>query len=450
LFFTTFMTKNSLKQELRKLVVPLMVETLLVMMLGLTDTIMLGQYSDNAVAAVGMVNQILQLVLLLFTIISIGTSVLCSQYLGAGRRTRMIQVTGVSLLLNLVLGLLMSGLLFLAAHPILSFMGMRDELMQYGLVYLQIVGGFVFTQAITNTVSASLRAENKVVYPMMVIAVTNILNIVGNYTLIFGHFGCPQLGVMGAGISTSISRVVAMVVILVIMHYKHISSFPLRLFRPFPFKELRNLLKIGMPSAGENISYNLQQLTLLYFINFISNEALATRTYVVNVVMFVYMFAICMANGGSICIGHLVGQHKYRAAFLMGRFVWRWAAVVSVVFSLVCALCGPWIMDALTDNEEIIRLGCTVLWIDLLLEAGKSINIYATNALRATGDVMFPFYLGVIAQWGLGVFLGWLFGIYFGWGLIGMWFAFVLDEDIRGAIFIARWNSMKWAHKGFC
>lgn len=444
------MVRNSLKLELRKLVVPLMVETLLVMMLGLTDTIMLGQYSDNAVAAVGMVNQILSLVLLLFTIISIGTSVLCSQYLGAGRRNRMIQVTGVSLLLNLVLGLLMSGLLYLAAHPILSLMGMRDELMQYSLVYLQIVGGFVFTQAITNTVSASLRAENKVVYPMMVIAVTNILNIAGNYTLIFGHFGCPALGVMGAGISTSISRVVAMVVILVIMHYRHIASFPMRLFRPFPFKELRNLLKIGLPSAGENISYNLQQLTLLYFINFISNEALATRTYVVNVVMFVYMFAICMANGGSICIGHLVGQHKHRAAFLMGRFVWRWSAVVSVAFSLICALCGPWIMDALTDNDEIIQLGCTVLWIDLLLEAGKSINIYATNALRATGDVMFPFYLGVIAQWGLGVFLGWLFGIWFGWGLIGMWFAFVLDEDIRGAIFIGRWNSMKWAHKGFC
>ncbi|MDO4497874.1 MAG: MATE family efflux transporter [Bacteroidales bacterium] len=444
------MTKNSLKLELRKLVVPLMVETLLVMMLGLTDTIMLGQYSDNAVAAVGMVNQILSLVLLLFTIISIGTSVLCSQYLGAGRRTRMIQVTGVSLLLNLVLGLGMSGLLYVAAHPILSFMGMRDELMQYGLVYLQIVGGFVFTQAITNTVSASLRAENKVVYPMLVIAITNLLNILGNYTLIFGHFGCPSLGVMGAGISTSISRVVAMLVILIIMQRKHISSFPMRLFRPFPFKELRNLLKIGLPSAGENISYNLQQLTLLYFINYISNEALATRTYVVNVVMFVYMFAICMANGGSIVIGHLVGQQRYRAAFVTGRYVWRWAAMVSVVFSFVCALCGPWIMNALTDNEEIIRLGCIVLWIDLLLEAGKSINIYATNALRATGDVMFPFYLGVIAQWGLGVFLGWLFGIYFGWGLIGMWFAFVLDEDIRGAIFIARWNSMKWAHKGFC
>lgn len=445
-----FSTKNSLKLELRKLVAPLIVETLLVMMLGLADTLMLSRLNDNAVAAVGMVNQILQLVLLLFTIISIGTSVLCSQYLGAGRYTRMVQVTGVSLIVNLVLGLLVSVLLVLAAGPVLTLMGLRNELMADGKIYLQVVGGFIFLQAITNTVSASLRSANKAVYPMMVIAVTNILNIIGNYTLIFGHFGCPALGVEGAAISTSISRGIAMVVILFIMRYRHIQSFPSRLFRPFPFKELRNLLKIGLPSAGENISFNLQQLTILFFINVISNEALATRSYVTNVVMFVYMFAICMANGGSIVIGHLVGANKVQAAYLMGKFVWHWSAVVSFFFSLICALCGPLIMGGLTDNTEIIRMGCIIFWVDLLLEVGKSINIYATNALRATGDVMFPFYLGVVVQWGVGVFLGWLFGIFFGWGLIGMWFAFVLDENIRGAVFVRRWNSRKWANKGFC
>lgn len=445
-----FSTRNSLKLELRKLVAPLVVETLLVMTLGFADTLMLSRLNDNAVAAVGMVNQILQLVLLLFTIISIGTSVLCSQYLGAGRYNRMVQVTGVSLIVNLILGLLVSGLLVVAAGSILNMMGLREALMADGKIYLQIVGGFIFLQAITNTVSASLRSANKAVYPMLVIAVTNILNIIGNYTLIFGHFGCPKLGVEGAAISTSISRGIAMVMILIIMSYKHIQSFPGRLFRPFPFKELRNLLKIGLPSAGENISFNLQQLTILYFINIISNEALATRSYVTNVVMFVYMFAICMSNGGSIVIGHLVGANKVRAAYLTGNFVWHWSAFISVCFSFICAFCGPLIMSSLTSNEEIIHLGCIIFWVDLFLEVGKSINIYATMALRSAGDVMFPFYLGVVVQWGVGVFLGWLFGIYFGWGLVGMWIAFVLDENIRGFVFVRRWNSQKWANKGFC
>lgn len=439
----------SLKKQLRLLVGPIFIETLLTMTLSVVDTFMLSRYSDNAVAAVGMDTQLLSLVFLLFTIINAGTSVLCSQYIGAGEKRRFLQVSGVALVLNLLVGLTVSLILFLFSQPILSLMGVRQELMPYGDRYLQIVGGFAFLQAVSTTISAILRSADKAQYPMMVIAVVNVLNIFGNYCFIFGKFGLPAMGAEGAAISTTLSRLVAMVILIVLLRQKLIPSLPLRLFRPFPWRELRNLLHIGLPSAGENISYNLQQLTLLYFVNMISNEALATRTYAVNVIMFVYLYAICMAQGGSILIGHLVGMGRTRATFLMGRYVWRWSVIVSLSLSLFLALIGPWVFPMLTDNAEIIRLGCTVLWVDLLLEAGKSINIYATNALRAAGDVYFPFYLGVIVQWAVGVLLGWVFGIWLGWGLIGMWFAFVLDEDIRGFVFIRRWNSMKWARKSF-
>lgn len=102
-----------------------------------------------------------------------------------------------------------------------------------------------------------------------------------------------------------------MVILFVILFRKHIPRFPLSYFCPFPFVELKNLLKIGVPSAGENMSYSFSQVVLTYFINMLGNEALATRTYVVNIVMFVYLFAIAMAQGGAICIGHLVGERKF-------------------------------------------------------------------------------------------------------------------------------------------
>lgn len=443
------MKNNELKKELRKLVIPIIIELLLVMTLGVMDTFMLSQYSDNAVAAVGMVNTMLQLVFLLFAIINTGTSVLCAQYLGAKRWDRQVQVTGVALIMNLIIGIIVSLLLFLFARPLLEFMGLREELMEYGISYMELVGGFAFTQALSNTISASLRSANKANYPMMVIAVCNIVNIIGNYALIFGHFGLPALGVEGAAISTSISRTVSMILLFWILFCKHIASFPRQLFCPFPTWELRKLLKIGLPSAGENMSYQAQQLTLLYFVNMMGNEALATRTYVINIVMFVYLFAICMAQGGSISIGHLVGMGKTEAAFIMGKYVWHWSVYVSQTFSLICALCGPFIMGLLTDNPVIYQMGCTVFWVDFFLEAGKTINIYATNVLRATGDVNFPFYLGVIVQWSVGVLFGYLFGIHWGWGLAGMWVAFVLDENIRGYVFIRRWNSRKWAKKSF-
>jgi putative MATE family efflux protein len=440
---------RSVRKNLARLAVPIFIETLLIMMLGAVDTVMLSQYSDNSVAAVGVVNQLIMFAFLIFEVINIGTSVLCSQYLGARMHKNMVQVVGVSLILNLAFGLFVSAILHYGATSLLSMMGLRPELMEYGVSYMKIVGVFAFFQAISLTISASLRSANKAVYPMMVTVVVNILNIIGNYSLIFGKFGMPALGVEGAAISTAFARGVSMVILFVILFRKHIPRFPLSYFRPFPFVELKNLLKIGVPSAGENMSYSFSQVVLTYFINMLGNEALATRTYVVNIVMFVYLFAIAMAQGGAICIGHLVGERKIHAAYLLGKYVMRISILVSLVLSCIWALMGHTLFSWLTDNPEIIRLGTIILFIDVILEVGRAINIYATNALRATGDVNYPFYVGFVVQWSVAVGCGFLFGIHWGWGLVGMWCAFVLDENLRGIIFVQRWNSLKWTKKGF-
>lgn len=419
------------------------------MMLGAVDTIMLSQYSDESVAAVGVVNQIVMLAFLIFEVINIGTSVLCSQYLGAKMQKNMVQVVGVALLFNLVIGLLISAILYSGATTLLGWMGLRPELLKYGIGYMQIVGAFAFFQAISFTISASLRSADKAIYPMMVTVLVNIMNIIGNYSLIFGKWGMPALGAEGAAISTSVARGVSMVVLFVILFRKHIPRFPLNYFRPFPWVELKNLLKVGLPSAGENMSYSFSQVVITYFINILGNNALATRTYTVNIVMFVYLFAIAMAQGGAISIGHLVGQKKIRAAYLLGKYVMRLSILVSLVLSCIWAASGHFIFSMLTDNQEIIKMGVTIMMVDIIVEIGRAVNIYATNALRSAGDVNFPFYVGVAVQWTVSVGFSYLFGIYWGWGLVGMWCAFLLDENIRALLFVKRWNSMRWAKKGF-
>lgn len=419
------------------------------MMLGAVDTIMLSQYSDESVAAVGVVNQIVMFAFLIFEVINIGTSVLCSQYLGAKMQKNMVQVVGVALLFNLVVGLLISAILHYGATTLLGWMGLRPELLKYGIGYMQIVGAFAFFQAISFTISASLRSANKAIYPMLVTVLVNIMNIIGNYSLIFGKWGMPALGAEGAAISTSVARGVSMVVLFVILFRKHIPRFPLNYFRPFPWVELKNLLKVGLPSAGENMSYSFSQVVITYFINILGNNALATRTYTVNIVMFVYLFAIAMAQGGAISIGHLVGQKKIRAAYLLGKYVMRLSILVSLVLSCVWAASGHFIFSMLTDNQEIIKMGVTIMMVDIIVEIGRAVNIYATNALRSAGDVNFPFYVGVAVQWTVSVGFSYLFGIHWGWGLVGMWCAFLLDENIRALLFVKRWNSMRWAKKGF-
>lgn len=443
------MPDHSLKRQLRVLTIPVFIEMALVMLLGAIDTVMLSRYSDNSVAAVGLDNQLMSLVFLVYQFFSMGAAILCAQYIGAGLRKRLVQVVGMALVVNLVLGLTVSALLYLYAEQLLQLMGLRPELMEDGLVYLRLTGALSFFQALSLTFSASLRSADKVIYPMVVTGIVNVLNVLGNYALIFGHWGCPQLGVEGAAIATVVSRAVAMVLLAVIHFKKHIPSFPLSQFRPMPWQELRNLLKIGVPAMSENISYCLSQVVITFFINQISNEALATRAYCANMIMFVYLFCISITQGGDILVGHLVGQRRHQDAYILGNFFFRWSMIITLTGSALLALSGRSILSAFTDNPDIIAMGMWVLVVDWFLEIGRTANIFATGTLRATGDTVYPFVVGVIFQWSVAVGLSYVIGIPLGYGLVGMWIGFALDENIRGIILLRRWRSGKWRTKGF-
>lgn len=443
------MHKNALKGQLRLLTIPVFIEIALVMLLGAVDTVMLSRYSDNSVAAVGLDNQLMSLVFLVYQFFSMGAAILCAQYIGAGHRKRLVQVVGMALVLNLLLGLTVSALLFFYAEPLLLMMGLRPELMDDGLVYLRLTGALSFFQALSLTFSASLRSADKVIYPMVVTGIVNVVNIVGNYALIFGHLGCPQLGVEGAAIATAASRAVATLLLAVIHFCKHIPSFPLSYFRPIPWQELRYLLLIGVPAMSENISYNLSQVVVTFFINQISNEALAARTYCVNIIMFVYLFCVSITQGGDILVGHLVGQRRHRAAYVLGNYIWRWSLIITLTGSTVLALAGHSIISAFTSNPEIIAMSVWVLVIDWFLEFGRATNIFAVGTLRTTGDAVYPVVVGIIFNWTIAVGLSYVIGIPLGYGLIGMWIAFALDENIRGVILLRRWHSGKWKTKGF-
>ena len=443
------MADTSLKRQLKVLTIPVFIEMALVMMLGAVDTVMLSRYSDNSVAAVGLDNQLMSLVFLVYQFFSMGAAILCAQYIGAGLRKRLVQVVGMAIVVNFLLGLVVSALLFFYAEGLLKMMGLRPELMGDGVTYPRLTGALSFFQALSLTFSASLRSADKVVYPMVVTGIVNVFNVFGNYALIFGHWGCPQLGVEGAAIATAASRALAMV-LLACIHFKvHIPRFPLHYFRPMPWQELKNLLKIGIPAMSENISYNLSQVVITIFINQISNEALAARTYCANMIMFVYLFCLSITQGGDILIGHLVGQQRHQAAYILGNYFFRWSMVITITGSIVLALSGHSLLSAFTNNQEIIQMGVWVLVVDVFLEIGRTANIFASSTLRATGDTVYPFIVGVIFQWSVAVGLSYFIGIPLGYGLVGMWIGFALDESIRGIILMRRWHSGKWKTKGF-
>lgn len=440
---------QSLRKQLFHLAAPIFIETLLVMLLGTTDIIMLSRHSDATVAAVGVVNQLLNMIFLVFGVTTLGTSVLCSQYLGAGQHKNVTQTIGISLLFNFIIGILISSLLYFRAGQLLRMMDLAPELVHEGLSYMRIVGSFAFLQAIAMTLSAILRSHNMAYYPMRVTLLINILNIFGNYTLIFGKFGMPELGVEGAAISTSFCRLIATTLLLLILFRKVECRFPLAYFRPFPFDKLKNLLTVGLPAAGEQVSYSLSQVVVTYFTVLLGTTALTARTYAMNIVMFTYLFAIAIGQGGAICIGHLVGANHTNAAYILQRYCMKISVIISLGMAIVTAAAGKFIFGFLTENPEIIHLGVIILCVDIVLEVGRAINILSVNVLNAVGDVTYPFVTGIIVMWVVATGLSYLFGIQWGWGLVGMWLAFLLDENIRAVIFVRRWKSRKWIGKTF-
>lgn len=208
-------------------------------------------------------------------------------------------------------------------------------------------------------------------------------------------------------------------------------------------------MRVGIPGLTDSVSYNLSQVVIVYFINQISSEALAARTYCINVIMFVILFCISFSQGGSILVGRLVGQQRHQKAYELGNYVFRISFMVTLTISAVLALMGRTILGVFTDNQEIIALGCWVLIIDFLAEIGRSCNIFAVGTLRATGDVFYPIVIGIIFQWTVAVGLSYFLGISLGYGLVGIWICFALDENIRGIILLCRWRSGKWKDKGF-
>ncbi|CDM68390.1 putative transporter YisQ [Clostridium bornimense] len=446
---------KTIKRKLFNYTWPIFIESVLLSFLGSMDVFMLGKFSDNAVAAVGVSNQIIWMFSLMFGIITSGTSILTAQYIGANKKNKssnndnIIRLCGVSICFNTLIGIFCSGLVVVGSTVMLKMLNTSEEILGIGKEYLVIVGGFIFTQSILQTFTAILRPHGYTKVCMYVTLIMNITNVICNYIFIFGKFGVPELGAVGAAIGTSTSRIIGMIILGIVLYVKILRGNSLKCIKVSPEDDLKNILAIGIPAAGEQISYNLSQLVITSFINMISINAMATKSYAMNLISFAYIFSTSLGQGTSILVGQLVGEDKNDEALNIGINSIKKSILVSVLISGVFALFGSRLMSLFSNNAVIIEMGALVLIIDVFLEPGRSINLVGINSLRAAGDVKFPVYIGIISMWIFGVGLAYILGIQFKLGLIGMWIAFAIDEWFRGILVYNRWKKRRWQGKAF-
>lgn len=440
---------NTKKLTLFALTWPIFIEVLLHMLMGNADILMLSQYSDDSVAAVGVANQILFMLIVMFGFIATGTTILVAQYLGAKNRRLAAEVTVVSIGANLLFSLAISIVVFMFSSKLLLMMNLPPELLSEADSYLKLVGVFSFIQALVITIGATIRSYGFTRDAMYVTIGMNIINVIGNYLFIFGPFGIPVLGVDGVAISTVVSRTLGLIVIALLLFKRIEEPLPFSRIFKLPIEHLKNLLKIGIPSAGEHLSYNTSQIVITYFIVMMGTEALTTKVYTQSLMMFIFLFSLAISQGTQIMIGHQIGARQVEDAYKRCLKSLRLAIVISIVTAIPIAIFSDTLLGFFTSNPDIIALGGTLILFTVILEPGRSFNLVVINALRAAGDVKFPVYIGICSMWGVSVTVSYILGIHFGFGLIGVWIAMILDEWLRGIIMLYRWKSRTWVSKSF-
>ena len=435
------------KTPLLMLAGPMFFELFLNTMLNNVDTLMLSHYDEFAVGAVGNANTIMFMMNILFNVIATATSVVVAQYLGAKRYDKMNMIYTLAIVVNLVIGIILSGV-FCAANPlIMDFLQVSPEMRPYSMTYIYIVGGGGFLRAVFNVMLQILRCNGYTKIGMRVTFGINLINIGGNYLFLYGPLKFMNMGVAGVAVSTVAARAIAVTAVIVFFYVTKIGRISLKYLRPFPKKLLLKMVSIGLPTAGENLTYNLYQTTLLSFVNGMGNDAVNARAYCNTLISFAMIFSNACAMSTQIITGHLVGAGKQEQAYRRVFKTLRTSLPITIALAMTNAVLCRYSLQIFTDNQNVIALGQMIMIADIFVETGRCLNMTFVNSLKAAGAFVFPLVAGILCNWGLGLTTGYAVGVAMGIGVAGIYAGTATDECIRGLIVMYYWYKKKWFGK---
>jgi putative MATE family efflux protein len=423
---------------------PIFVEQSLRILIGTVDTFMVAHVSDGAVAALGVSHRLIMLALICFNFIGIGTSVVITHHLGAGDRKGAESVCSTALGVNLWMGVIVSTVVLLFNEHLLRLMQLPDSLMVYALPFMGLMGGTLFLEAINTAVGSILRAHGNTRDVMFVTVGQNIINVVGVSLVLFGWFGLPKLGVEGVACASVFSRLVATTALLVLLKRRLGISVHWRTPFDLSIDRIRRILHIGLPAAGEHMTYWLAFLLITSFIGRMGAQSLSIMAYAQTVQSLVILFSLSLGLGTEIVVGRLIGAGDFEGAYrqLLGSL--KLCLLLTAGGMVVIALIAPHLIGLFSHDPEIIAGGALLLRIAFVLEIGRVFNIVVINSLRATGDARFPVKVGMVFMWLFWVPNSWFLGLHLGWGLVGIWIAMTCDEWVRGIFMYLRWVKKKW------
>ncbi|MCX7790865.1 MAG: MATE family efflux transporter [Chloroflexaceae bacterium] len=445
---------GSVRRRMFTLALPAVGEQLLNTMVGLADVFLVGNLAlatsellgyDSAAAltAVGLGNQFSWIMMVLFMAVGIGATALVARAVGARDEAGLGRIVRQVALLGAVVGVMATALGFLGAEPFLAALKAPQETRAISAAYIRITAITFLPTTLLLAITACLRGAGDTRTPLLLMLVVNTINIAVTWLLVNGQLGLPALGVTGAAIGTTLARGLGGVVAVALMLRGHAGLRLVLDWRPDP-EMLRRLVRVGLPTAGEQFVF---QAALLIFVRFVTN--LGTTAYAAhNITITIESVSFLPGMGYAAATGALVGQalgarrpdEAERSAY---EGLFQGGVMMSVLGGFM-VLFPAQLVALFTNDPMVVAAATPPLRAAGLVQPALAVSFILLGALRGAGDTRWPLYSRLLTTWVVRlpltfVVVGWLGG-----GLPGVWLAMCTDFTLQAIMVLWRFSSGKW------
>lgn len=436
---------TSINRELLRLAWPSLVENLLQTMLGVVDLIFVGQLGADAIAGVGLGNQLMFTLVVGFIGLSVGNQALVARAIGAGDKPDAQRIAKQALILAAALSLLVALLGYSMGDTVIGWMGATPAVTQLGGAFLRITSIFAVFLAIMTIGGGTLRGAGDTRTPMLITGTINLINIFLDYGLIFGNMGFPRLGAIGSAYATSTARAVGAILILYVL-FKRGSIVKLNWRRGWAIRKstIARILNIGWPSAAEQILFQLGFLAFSAIVVGLGTADLAAMQIAFNIAGFSILPAFAFGIAALTLVSSSLGAGDIQRAQGVARQAVKsgviWMSLMGVAFIV-------WrreLFGLYTSDESVLVLGGMVMTFIALFQPLQAIAVVLGSVLRGAGDTRATMVITTIGVWIVRVGVGYLLGIRLGMGLFGVWLGWCADFTTRATLILLRYRAGKW------
>ncbi len=410
------------------------------MAMGVVDLVMVGRLGPEAIGAVGLGN-ITYFAIEVFAMgVLLGLDSVISQAFGAKQiadcNRWLVQGIYVALMASVPT---MLGVTLLV--PWLPSWGLAPEVVTPAATYLSILNWGTPPLLLYFVIRRYLQAMNVVRAVTVTLIAANVLNLVGNWVLIGGHWGLPALGVAGSAWATNISRLAMFLTLLVVavVHSLKAGTGLLRVPLGPNWAWIGRLLVLGAPIAAQfGLEVGVFGAAAL-LAGRLGPTALAAHEVVLNVASVTFMVPLGISSAGSVRVGQAIGRGDPLGAARAGWVALGIGACFMMLAGLTFLLIPRSILSVFTDEAQVIRIALPLLGIAAMFQLFDGLQVVAGGALRGTGETQVPMYVNLASHWTIGLPIGFVLGFPLGWGVFGLWIGLALGLICAGGSLLFSW-----------